>query len=216
MDCSSRFRSIHCWNSRSWWWSSYHRRQSIYLALKPRKEKESRGRRHGSPLKKNRRASSSSWVAWRLCWKLQALAILACCWDFSRSSSLSLSLVCSLLICIFGSLLISKKQRRFWWERKRKREESWRIHEPFDYFNGWDFLFLREGTEFMVVVPVSSATETCNGAVTEFRFTYVNAVGFRNALSFHLLSFFFFCRFWLPFKTILTQSFSFGYDVVAR
>lgn len=47
----------------------------------------------------------------------------------------------------------------------------------------------------MVVVPVSSSTETCNGAVTEFRFTYINAVGFRNALSFHLLSFFLFAVF---------------------
>ncbi|KAH0880335.1 hypothetical protein HID58_067729, partial [Brassica napus] len=48
---------------------------SIYLALKLRKERESRGRRHESRLK-NHRASSSSGVGRRLCLKLQALAIL--------------------------------------------------------------------------------------------------------------------------------------------
>lgn len=54
-------------------------------------------------------------------------------------------------------------------ERERKREESWRVHEPL-IISTDEILFLREGTEFMVVVPVSSVTETCNGAVTEFRF----------------------------------------------
>jgi len=44
--------------------------------------------------------------------------------------------------------------------------------------------FLSERTEFIVIVPFASVSETCNGTVTEFRFTYTNAGGFRNALLF--------------------------------
>lgn len=31
--------------------------------------------------------------------------------------------------------------------------------------------FLSERTEFIVIFPFASVTETCNGSVTEFRFT---------------------------------------------
>lgn len=54
----------------------------------------------------------------------------------------------------------------------------------------------------MVVVPVSSVTETCNGAVTEFRFKRCWVSVSKRAF-FYILPFFGFLS-----KTIKTQSFS--------
>lgn len=57
--------------------------------------------------------------------------------------------------------------------------------------------FLSERTEFIVIFPFASVTETCNGSVTEFRFTCTGTLlGFETRFSFRD------CPFWLPFKAI--------------
>ena len=58
--------------------------------------------------------------------------------------------------------------------------------------------FLSERTEFIVIVPFASVTETCNGTVTEFRFSYLHKRCWVSKRAFSFRD----CPFWLPFKAI--------------